>query len=180
MLTTGFCYIMTRISNVSNETRSTWARSTSCLESLSQVSYKESGTYLPVAHFLSKLQTCEIRSRCTGRPTRKLTVFIYGGPITPGPYENSVIRQNRKDEKDGKVVANHVFTISSVENLYPGRTVTVLHSLHYHIISDFIMTSISHLRAAHPLTRTQIVRNANKIFLHPWTKGFSNVILTPR
>jgi hypothetical protein len=49
-------------------------------------------------------------------------------PISPEPYENSVIWQNMEKCKEGKVVANHVFPISSVRILYLGSAVTALHS----------------------------------------------------
>jgi hypothetical protein len=40
-------------------------------------------------------------------------------PVCPGPYENSVIWQKTEKYKEGKVVANHMFPVSSVEFFSP-------------------------------------------------------------
>jgi hypothetical protein len=40
---------------------------------------------------------------------------VYKCPISPGPQENSVIWQNRKKCKEGKVVANHMFQSQMLE-----------------------------------------------------------------
>jgi hypothetical protein len=46
-----------------------------------------------------------------------------------GPQENSVISQNKEKCKEGKVVANHVFPISSVGILFTeDGALTALHS----------------------------------------------------
>jgi hypothetical protein len=45
--------------------------------------------------------------------------------------EKSIILQNTEKYKEGKVVANYVFPISSVEIFYLGLAVAALHSLQY-------------------------------------------------
>jgi hypothetical protein len=57
-------------------------------------------------------------------------LFITKCPIRPGPLDISIIWQNMEKCKEGKVVANHVFPISSVRILYLGGAVTALHSWH--------------------------------------------------
>jgi hypothetical protein len=49
-------------------------------------------------------------------------------PMSSRPLENSVVSQNMEKCKEGKVVANHVFPISSFRTLCLGRAVTALHS----------------------------------------------------
>jgi hypothetical protein len=61
----------------------------------------------------------------------RVLLYIYRMSHNPGPLENSVIWQNMEKRKEGKVVENHVFPISSVGIFYLGRAVTALRSLHY-------------------------------------------------
>jgi hypothetical protein len=62
---------------------------------------------------------------------RVLSLLYTECPISSGQHENSGIWQDMEKCKEGKVVANHVFSISSVGISYLGRAVTALHSLHY-------------------------------------------------
>jgi hypothetical protein len=55
-----------------------------------------------------------------------------GCSLSPGPLENFIISKNMEECKEGKVVANHVFPVWSVQILYARQVITALYSWHIH------------------------------------------------
>jgi hypothetical protein len=88
--------------------------------------------YLPFRFSNQKLYVFRICTKCCTCPVQciilDLFILIYRVSHKSRAIGELSYLQNMKKCKEGKAVANHVFTVSSDRILYPVRAVTALHS----------------------------------------------------